>query len=176
MPFKRHGRSQFIGHGFVNTGSLTMKHGRNGVGVSISRCRNFHKNTINLTESNKSLKTNLILKNKIVSYLGRGTHWVKNLAPFLLCENVVLQPNYIVSKIENIPPIGKLSNIKKKRPLLLARSVDKTVFILRRGPVMYKYYMKDEGHFNRESVEMSFVSHVIDSLCVQLVECCSETS
>ena len=28
---------------------------------------------------------------------------------FLFCEIVVLLPNYIVSKIENIPPIGKLS-------------------------------------------------------------------
>ena len=34
---------------------------------------------------------------------------------FLFCENVVLVPNYIVSKIENIPPIGKFSKIKNKK-------------------------------------------------------------
>ena len=66
LPVKRHGRSEFMGHGFVTIASITMKHGINGVGVTISRCRNFHKNTRNFTESNKSLKTNLILKNKIV--------------------------------------------------------------------------------------------------------------
>ena len=77
--FKRHRRSEFTGHGFVMTGSITMKHGRNGVEVSISRCRNFHKTTINFTESDKSLKTNLIWKNKIVSHLERGTNWFKHL-------------------------------------------------------------------------------------------------
>ena len=49
MPVKRNGRSGFTGQCFVTTGSITMKHSRNGVGVSISLCRNFHKNTRNLT-------------------------------------------------------------------------------------------------------------------------------
>ena len=40
----------------------------------------------------------------IVSHLERSTHWVKQ---FLFCKNVVLLLNYIVSKIKNIPPIGK---------------------------------------------------------------------
>ena len=47
MPVKRNGWSGFTGQCFVTTGSITMKHGRNGVGVSISWCRNFHKNTRN---------------------------------------------------------------------------------------------------------------------------------
>ena len=34
---------------------------------------------------------------------------------FLFCENVVLLPNYIVSKIENIPPIEKFSKIKNNK-------------------------------------------------------------
>lgn len=71
--------SEFMGHCFVTTGSIPMKHGRNWVGMSISRCRNFHKNIRSFTEINKSLKTNLILKNKVVSHLERGTHWVKDL-------------------------------------------------------------------------------------------------
>ena len=50
-----------------------------------------------------------------MSHSERGTHWVKHLAPRFVCENVVLLPNYIVSKIENIPPIGKLSKIKSKK-------------------------------------------------------------
>ena len=33
---------------------------------------------------------------------------------FLFCENVVLLPNYIVSKIENIPSIGKFKKNPKK--------------------------------------------------------------
>ena len=84
LPFKRHGQSEFTGYGFVTTGSITMKHARNGVNVSISKSWNFHKNTINFTESNKSLKTNLILKNIIVSHLERGTHLVKHLAPLFV--------------------------------------------------------------------------------------------
>ena len=84
LPIKRQGRSEFTGHEFVTTGSITMKHGRNGIGVSISRCRNFHKNKRNFTESNKSLKTKLILKNNIVPHLERSTHWVKHLAPLFV--------------------------------------------------------------------------------------------
>ena len=60
LSVKRHGRSEFTGHDFVTTGSITIKHGRNGVGMSISRCGNFHTNTRNFTKSYKSLKTNLI--------------------------------------------------------------------------------------------------------------------
>ena len=42
----------------------------------------------------------------------------------LFCKINVLLSVFIVSKIENIPPIRKFSKIKKtKRPLLLARSV-----------------------------------------------------
>ena len=115
LPFKRHGRLEFTGNGFVTTGSITMKHFRNGVEVLIWRCRNFHKNTIKFTKSNKSLNTNLILKNRNVSHLERGTHWVNIWRHFLCCENVVLLPNYIVTKIENIPPIEKFSKIKNKK-------------------------------------------------------------
>ena len=84
LPFKRPGRSEFTGHGVVTTGSITMKHGRNVVGVSISRYRNFSKNAINFTESNKCLKTNFILKGKILSHLERGVHWVNHLAPLFI--------------------------------------------------------------------------------------------
>ena len=79
LPVKLSRKSEFMGHCFVTTGSIPMKHGRNWVGMSISRCRNFHKNIRSFTEINKSLKTNLILKNKVVSHLERGTHWVKDL-------------------------------------------------------------------------------------------------
>ena len=34
---------------------------------------------------------------------------------FLFCENVVLLLNYIVCKIENIPPNRKFSKIKNKK-------------------------------------------------------------
>ena len=91
-----------------------MKHGTNGVGVSMSKCRNFHKNTRNFTEPNKSLKTNLILKKKVVPHSKRGTHWAKHLTPSLFCKNVVLLRNYIVSKIKNIPPTGNVSKKKIK--------------------------------------------------------------
>ena len=68
---------------------------------------------MNFTESDKSLKTNLILKNKIVSHL---EHIGLNIWHHLLfCENVVLLPNYIVSKVENIPLIEKFSKIKNKK-------------------------------------------------------------
>ena len=50
-----------------------------------------------------------MLINKIVSHFERVWHH------FLFCEHVVMLPNYIVSKIENIPPIGKFSKIKNKK-------------------------------------------------------------
>ena len=34
---------------------------------------------------------------------------------FLFCENAALLPNYIVSKIKNIPLTGKFSKIKNKK-------------------------------------------------------------
>ena len=49
MPVKRYRRSGFTGQRFVTTGSISMKHCRNGVGVSISRCIHFNKNTRNFT-------------------------------------------------------------------------------------------------------------------------------
>ena len=98
LPAKRYERSEFTSHSFVATGSITIKHGRNGVGVSFLRYRNFHKNSRSFTGSYKSLKTNLILKNKIVSYLECGTHWAKHFVPIFLlrkcctpCQSYCLQ-------------------------------------------------------------------------------------
>ena len=77
-----------------------------------------------LSGGNTAILSNLTLKNKIVSHLERGTHWENIWSHFLFGEIFVLLPNYIVSKMEIIPPIGKFSKIKNnKRPLLLARSV-----------------------------------------------------
>ena len=112
------GRSEFTGHGFVTTSSLTMKHGRNRVQASNSRCRNFRKNTIDFTESNKTFKTDLILTNKIVLHLERGTHGVKHLVPLFVlwkcCAPTQLYciiPNYI---FENIPWLESSQNSKAK--------------------------------------------------------------
>ena len=101
-----------------------MKHDRNGVGVSISRCTKFHENTRNFTGSYKPLKTNLILKNRFVSYLERGAHWFKHLAPifvFLYSYPIIFSP-----KLKTILRLESFQTSKtKKRPLLLARSVYK---------------------------------------------------
>ena len=88
----------------------------NGVGVSISRCRNFYKNTINFTEFNKSLKKTPWFSKIRLRHIWNAVHIGLNIwHHFLFCENVVLLPNYIVFKIENIPPIGKFSKIKNKK-------------------------------------------------------------
>ena len=84
LPAKRYERSEFTSHSFLATGSITIKHGRNGVGVSFLRYTNFHKNSRSFTGSYKPLKTNLILKNKIVLYLECGTHWAKHFVPIFL--------------------------------------------------------------------------------------------
>ena len=55
----------------------------------------------NATQCN-AMQCKTSLKNKIVSHLERGTHWVKHLAPFFVLWNVVLLPNYIVSKIKTV--------------------------------------------------------------------------
>ena len=83
---QHHDGSVSVGMSSLDTG-ITMKHGRSGVGVSISRCRNVYKNLINFTKFNKSFKTNFILKNKFASHLEHGTHWVKHLAPLFVLWN-----------------------------------------------------------------------------------------
>ena len=57
-----------------HTGSIAIKHCRNWVEASITRYSNFHKYTRSFTESYKSLKTNLILQNKIVSVCQNAMH------------------------------------------------------------------------------------------------------
>ena len=110
------GRLEFTGHDFVTTASINMNHGGNGIGVSMSRCRNFHKNTRNFTESYKSLKTNLILKNKIVSHLERGTHWVKHLAPlFVLWKYFYSYPIILSSKLKTFLLLESFQKSKTKK-------------------------------------------------------------
>ena len=74
---------------------------KNWVGVSILRYRNFHKNTRSLTESYKSPKTNLILKNNFVSYLECSIHWVKHLTSIFVLQNCCTPTPLICLQIWN---------------------------------------------------------------------------
>ena len=114
LTFKRHGRSEFMGHGCKTTGSITMKHGKNGVEVSTARCKSFHKNTINLLNLISLSKQTWFWKIRLFHILIAVHIGLIIWHHFVFCENVVLLPNHIVSKIENIPPIGKFSKIKNK--------------------------------------------------------------
>ena len=104
------------GQCFVTTGSIAMKHGRNGVGVSISRCRNFHKNTRNFLLNCISLRKQIWIWKIRLCHIWNAVHIQLNIwHQFFICKNVVLLLNYIVSKIEKILPIGKSSKIKNKK-------------------------------------------------------------
>ena len=121
-PVKCNRESEFMGHCFVTTGSITTKHGRNLIGKSISGCRNFHKNIRSSTEKNKSLKANLIIKNKVVSHLERGTYWINHKALiFVVLFNDIPLHIYSVSRIEKDPLVRKFSKTKTKTAIFLRR-------------------------------------------------------
>ena len=103
--------------------------------MSISRYRNFHKNTINFTKSNKCLKTNLILKNKILSHLERGTHWVIHLAPlFILLKCCTPTQLYCLQNWEHSSDWKVFKNQKPKNGHYFWRGVYKP-----RIPNMVRY-------------------------------------
>ena len=100
---------------FCNYWLDAIKHGRRGVWKSISRCSNFHRNRRNFTESYKSLKQTWFWEISLCHIWNAVQIGLNIWHHFLSYENVEPLPNYIVSKIENTPPIEKFSKIKNKK-------------------------------------------------------------
>ena len=120
-------------------------------GAYVSRYRNFHKNTRRFTYSYKTLKTNLILKKRIVSYLEHKQIELNIWHQFLFWKDVILLRNYIVFKIENIPPI-KFFKITNKKPPLLFREecirIGKGCWILWPAGIEWRYSLWAIGVVN----------------------------